>query len=462
MSSTNYYYSDKIEWDNVTGKYILKNEDESSVTTSAWSSNYSSLLGKYTCFSATDTSCISVYYIGGATGSYAYYVTLSNGNDLSKYLNVSNNISYDATTGLYTLNNPTNVASTWYTDYNNYKGYYFCSDLNSTTCNTVHYINSVSNYYETYINMTDGETYDNIINNLNNSNWLYGNSVTYDGTNYTLTDTIGYSPMTWDDNYNKINNNHYTCFSTSNTCSTVYYIYYATSTTSYYIPLTGGKKVEDALSDMFDSNINNSIIKGNSTISGTIDYWYAKNMTSYTNNYIEDTVYCNDRSITQKNGVSSQKNGWDPDNGYVGKDLYFGAYGRKNNPSVICPRISDTFSVSNSIGNGKLDYPVGLLTADEIILAGGSDGYNYNYYLWNGVPGSNSSSGATKWWTASPLRFSSNNASIWSVSDGGYLSGSDVVYSTRGIRPVISIKHGIRTSGGEGTKDDPYTLEEIE
>ena len=54
-------------------------------------------------------------------------------------------------------------------------------------------------------------------------------------------------------------------------------------------------------------------------------------------------------------------------------------------PNVACPNETDRFSVNSSVAH--LKYPVGLLTADEIILAGANDKSNTsnnNYYLYTG------------------------------------------------------------------------------
>jgi hypothetical protein len=223
--------------------------------------------------------------------------------------------------------------------------------------------------------------------------YYYGRDVTYSNGKYTLTDTI--TSNKWSSIYNKssgIYNHHYTCLSTGSICSNVYYICYTSSGAAYYITLKDGKKVEDALSEMLDNNTNNSTIKT------VIDNWYSTNMTGYTNK-LEDTVWCNDRSI-------GTKNGWDPNGGVTSGNswtiysLLFSAYNRlysTHSPSFTCSRNIDKFTTSTSNGNGKLDYPVGLLTADEIMLAGGKGGTsNNNYYLYTGK----------SYWAGSPGYFS--------------------------------------------------------
>ena len=143
--------------------------------------------------------------------------------------------------------------------------------------------------------------------------------------------------------------------------------------------------------------------------SGTVNYWYYNNIetkndtngNSYSD-YIEDTIYCNDRSFN-----NYAESGWNPDGGDTTKYLYFGSYGRSSNPSVTCPRNIDKLTVAS----GYLKYPTGLLTEDEIRLAGASNSTNYNYYLWNGTPGTTTSSTATYWWSASPHFFNGSSAS---------------------------------------------------
>ena len=266
--------------------------------------------------------------------------------------------------------------------------------------------------------------------------YYYGKDVTYSNGTYTLTNTI--TSNSWSSIYNTSNgiyNHHYSCLSTSNTCSSVYYIYFTDNSSLYYITLKDGKKVEDALSEMLDNNTNNSKIKN------VIDNWYSTNMTGYTSK-LEDTVWCNDRSINSKGG-------WDPNGG--NSNLYFSAYNRVrsiSSPSLTCSRDIDKFTTSSSNGNGKLDYPVGLLTADEIMFAGGKGGISNNsYYLYTGEI----------YWAGSPSYFFGNIAYEFRVDSAGGLYGSPISSSTVGVRPSVSLAFGTEMIGS-GTVDDPYVV----
>ena len=265
---------------------------------------------------------------------------------------------------------------------------------------------------------------------------VYGNDVTWDGIQYTLVDTI--ESDDWNGDRSKLAQKyHYTCLSTDNTCSRVYYIYYFGNVRFIdYLTLSNGSDIESAKDEMF-TNTTSSRIKT------TIDTWYAGNMTEYTK-YLEDTIWCNDRSF-----YSGSLKGKDVDAG-TGYS-YFGAYGNNvstKNPSVSCPNVNDSFTVSSENGNGALDYPVALLTADELTLAGhGSNGYSRNAYLYTGQ----------YYWSLSPYFFV-NYAYGVVMSSLGKLYYYNV-YATRGVRPSVSLAPGIMISGGDGTSEDPYQLE---
>ena len=129
-----------------------------------------------------------------------------------------------------------------------------------------------------------------------------------------------------------------------------------------------------------------------STIKGVIDTWYQNNLLNYTS-YLEDTVWCNDRSIDPNkgslNGFSSYTT-----LGYGNNNTVYGAGPRVGHnletvtPELTCPNSNDRFTVSTDNGNGALTYPVALLTADEVAFAGAVTGVdNTNYYLYIAKPG---------------------------------------------------------------------------
>ena len=347
--------------------------------------------------------------------------------------------------GTYTLVNP--VQYSWSDNYNNLEGKYTCRSDSATSCSEVYYVNYATSSYMYRVNMTNGETYDSLYNEAENQEpWIYGNDVTWNGSSYTLVDTVESKPINWSsDKTGVVGNGHrYTCLSSSDTCSTVYYVHYTgtgSSTRIYYMTLNNGVNIEGALNEMFpeDSNLRNQT---DSTIKTYIDNWYRNNMTEYTE-YLEDTVWCNDRSIYELNE-------WDKDYSGTGY-LYFGPTGRSDGsytPSTECPSLADSFTVSNENGNGKLTYPVSLLTMDEINMAGGTGSSNNNsYYLYTGE----------HWWSLSPRSFNNIFANEFYVYSSGRWDVNSVAV-TYGVRPAIVLAHDLLVERGTGTSTNPYEL----
>lgn len=270
--------------------------------------------------------------------------------------------------------------------------------------------------------------------------YMYGTG--YDQTNHKLesTNAMNFAGIDWSSNYNKLNNNHYTCFNTSGECQEVSYIYYTDSTTVFYVIIPNGKTISGMLDEMF-TNTTDSVIKE------TIDDWYASNMASYTSE-LEDTPYCNDRTIYELNG-------WSP-TGSTRKYLLFD-FGRRlsieHSPSLICNN-NDAFTVSVSNGNGKLIYPVGLLTGDEAVLAGGSTVSNATYYLYNNL----------SYFLNAPNYFGygpTNNSYYFYIDKYGMIKvTTNNVTANYNIRPAVSLKAGTKyVYGGDGTPTNPYVVE---
>ena len=123
-----------------------------------------------------------------------------------------------------------------------------------------------------------------------------------------------------------------------------------------------------------------------------------------------------------------------------------------NKPSVDCQYKSDRFTMDDQLGNGLLNYPVGLLTLDEANLAGVSwNEENETHYLNNGYV----------WWSMSPGFVSAGSTYMGVIYS--LLDNVLPTYTTRnagGIRPVISLKPGTIIKGGYGTPDSPFTIDE--
>ena len=189
----------------------------------------------------------------------------------------------------------------------------------------------------------------------------------------------------------------------------------------------------------------------NSTIKTVIDNWYASNMTSYTKYLSTTAVYCNDREVGS--GTYSA----------TGSIFYYAPYARVYTsyaPTYDCTNNNDKFTVDASTGNGKLTYPIALMTADEIAYAGGAT--SKKAPMWYYTNSSfESSTGLTEWWSLSPFNWDVSGASSWRVFGKGSLSGFGVNYS-RSVRPVVSLKSCIKYGIGDGSATNPYTILETE
>ena len=190
-----------------------------------------------------------------------------------------------------------------------------------------------------------------------------------------------------------------------------------------------------------------------SDIKTYLEDWYA-NYTdlNVSNTKITDQIYCNDRTASTSNVAYSTTNyttltSWNS----KGTTYYYGANGRVWNnpvsPDYKCPVASDKFTTTTVKGNGKLSYPVGLISADEITFAGLPAGKtNNSFYLYTG----------DYYWAGSPRGFSAGGSSGFRVDVGGLLRYS-IVYNYFGVRGVVSLSSESKLLGS-GTYNDVYTV----
>ena len=229
-----------------------------------------------------------------------------------------------------------------------------------------------------------------------------------------------------------------------------------------------------------------------STAASTIESWYTAtfnnnedtNTKDASNNllttYINPSaIYCNDRSV----GYGE----YNTDNSL----FYYGSRERLVNdgnslvinPSLACgatdegyghyfeesASIADKFTGSQTnsqnvtIGNGLLGTtPAALITADEIVFAGGvykSNSTTWYYYNAAETPDFIVDNGF--WWTMSPSGWAdsvrANVFRVYSSERSGELWG----YSSNsigGIRPVISFKSDVLWTAGTGAPSSPFEV----
>ena len=307
-------------------------------------------------------------------------------------------------------------------------GKYTCNSSSTTgTCSSLWYIVGYNGttiyYYSLSGGATDGTA-------LANKNYVFGSSFTYANGSYSLSDTTTINSDTFITNKSKVDTHHYTCLSSGTTCSSIYYVYYINIGTPYYIILTGGKSVNDALNEMLYAD---DVNKNDSTIKAYIDSWYENNLASYEDR-LEDTVFCNDRSMSNESS-----NGWNPNGGSTSTYLLFKNY-NTGNQSLVCANEIDRFSVNNP--KAQLKHPIGLLSVPELSLAG----YGNSHYFNNG-----------QWvWLTSPADFDYRYAIVGMASYGDLsILG---VNSSKGVRPSVSLKPNTEFTEGDGSFTNPFVI----
>ena len=192
-----------------------------------------------------------------------------------------------------------------------------------------------------------------------------------------------------------------------------------------------------------------------SAIKTNVDKFYTAKLASYASKLDTNAGFCGDRSnLNLLSGVGT---------GTV--TTYNKGYLRveESAPTLTCENTNDYYTVSSaSSGNKKLSYPIGLITADEVMLAGHAGGVFDGSY--NHMKSNNGSYLVTgnAFWTMTPAGgynpFGSTYwvAFVFGVNASG---GFDDYYvdGTRGLRPVVNLKSGV-TITGSGTKTDPYVV----
>ena len=191
-----------------------------------------------------------------------------------------------------------------------------------------------------------------------------------------------------------------------------------------------------------------------SVIKTYLEDWYA----NYTNlnatgTKITDQIYCNDRTASTSNVAYSTTNyttltSWNS----KGTRYFYGANGRVWNnpvsPDYICPVASDKFTTTTVKGNGKLSYPVGLISADEITFAGLPTGKaNNSFYLYTG----------DYYWAGSPRAFGGSSFAGGFVVRGDGALNVGIVNSNVGVRGVVSLSSDANLIG-DGTWNNVYEV----
>ena len=455
----NYYFADEYTMSGNT--YVLTNP----VKGNEIEDNPTTWAGKYYCQSNSSSSCTTLYYIVAIDTSgespIIYRFSLSGGksDDDSSYKYLFGDSIIDNGDGTFEISGNVKEVSikNWMSEYStkvnkyvcmpNYYTYdsvndkYICSDNGAQNVSALKYITAATTtsftstvIYKFGFGIAEDNGKYKLVGNNNEDGTLQYIKKWADSATTNCFTNQGDSLSNC--GYKTLSKSHYTCFNLSGVCNTYYYINYATSTSSYSITITNGKYVS---TDLTDTNnvlyemlaLNNT----NSTIKGRIEEWYQNNLLTEYDDFIEDTIYCNNREIKSFGG-------WDPNGGNTTSSyqLSFVESSPSASNDLSCNNITDRFSVSND--SAKLQYKVGLMRASEMNLLGISNvrATANNYYL------------------LSPSMFSINNQQINTVSPNGTWVGTNAT-SSFNIRPAISLMPGVLYSSGDGSTTNPYIVD---
>ena len=190
-----------------------------------------------------------------------------------------------------------------------------------------------------------------------------------------------------------------------------------------------------------------------STIKTYVDNWYKNNLTAYTKYLSKDAVYCNDRNLASGQTYSTSTTN-------LFNYASFERIYTNKQPTYNCTNMGDAFSVNNT--SAKLDYPIGLMSIDELSYAGGQASTDltvpYAWYYTNADK--ESSYGSAGFWSLSPFYWSGSRSFVWGVYGSdlpGYL-GNGVVGSSDAVRPSVSLLSCNLISRGNGSPENPYEV----
>lgn len=179
-------------------------------------------------------------------------------------------------------------------------------------------------------------------------------------------------------------------------------------------------------------NINSSKIKT------FLDNWYINNLSKYSN-IISDSYYCNNRK-TSNFKYNSTLYGT---SGYTNINTGYSSFKNisiDSKPTLNCYNVSDRFSIKLNGGNNALNYPIGLLTADEVSIIGNNSYLNTN----------------SDYWTMTPAYYNGEYSYNYIVSKEKLIPKN--VSEKYAVRPVITLKSDVKYTSGDGSIKTPYII----
>ena len=176
----------------------------------------------------------------------------------------------------------------------------------------------------------------------------------------------------------------------------------------------------------FENNENETTSFLESNVYQTLTNWY-DTMLNDKDSYVASSRYCtDDNALKEENGT-----------------IYYLADER------IFTNFSPVYSCHGTSNSSK----IGLLTADDVMLAGANNLENKSYYLYN-------ESVSRDWWTLTLNKKENGHFNYIGVSKYGMLLKDEEESKVMAIRPAITLIKKLKVTGN-GTIDNPYQVELI-
>ncbi len=196
--------------------------------------------------------------------------------------------------------------------------------------------------------------------------------------------------------------------------------------------------------------------KKDSKVKEFLDNWYDNKLTKFDNYIDKNAIFWNDREISNLDMVNG--------------NILYKAWDRiiNNTPTLKATETKDMFSHTTAKkGNKKLSKPIGLITADEVVYAGGTiigAGYKNEGQIQENTVNYLNLAETKPYgiWTMTPRNYHYDDPRyslvILSKPQAGiYWDQAYNETTTRFVKPVINLKSTVKVSG-DGTKDNPYIV----
>ena len=426
---------------------LADNEVKAPITTPG------SEVSAYTKDDITDTFSVSI-----SSTEQAYYITYGTG--------------WEANGTKFNLTGTAVTSDTYANSYSSLVGKYlidtYIPETGSSTAGTMKTTTNLSSVYYVVSTTSSSFTYKTISSNKNTTEALLASTEDDYGTSYYFrgavkNNYVEFANKCWrivritgDGSVKLVLHNDNTA-GAANPCSS------ANNSTNAAFARYSGTTFESAFNTDYNDNAYIGFMYGTagasdyatthantnkSTILTNLETWYNNNLKTY-ESVIADTVWCNDKTVTDTSYDPWSANGDATGLGYGTNKTYYGATQRLVSASNSAGGTGPSLKCNGELS--KINSKVGLITADELAFAG------YAFNISNTTTYLQENATDTFWWSLSPFGFLGGRTYVWYVSGSYGGVGDSIVANTYGFRPSISLKPSTNVTGN-GTSEKPYVV----